>query len=94
MQKIILTELGIVVYEDSNYVTSFPFKEHVTDYLSIKDEEGQVDNLIKYLEDLQIGVIVNDKSLLAILKKKSIDAQIMNEEENEKNPFNKTTDLS
>ena len=84
MQKIILTELGIVVYEDSNYVTSFPFKEHVTDYLSIKDEEGQVDNLIKYLEDLQIGVIVNDKSLLSILKKKSIDAQIMNEEENEK----------
>lgn len=84
MQTVILTELGIVVYDGDKFIKSFPFKEAASEYLAIKKEEARIGDLLKHLSSLDTGVIVNDTALQNILKKKSIDAQINSEEENEK----------
>ena len=84
MQTVILTELGIVVYDGDKFVKSFPFKEPASEYLAVKKEEARIGDLLKHLSSLDTGVIVNDTALQNILKKKSIDAQINSEEENEK----------
>lgn len=80
----ILTELGIVVYDGDKFIKSFPFNEPASDYIAVKKEEARIGELLKYLSSLDTGVIVNDVGLHAILKKKSIDGQLMTEEENEK----------
>ena len=84
MQTVILTELGIVVYDGDKFLKSFPFKEPAGDYLAVKNGEARISELVKHLSSLDTGVIVNDVALHDILKKKSIDGQLMTEDENEK----------
>jgi nucleolar protein 56 len=36
MYSVILTELGIVVFKDEKLEKTFPFKDSVRDYLSVK----------------------------------------------------------
>lgn len=84
MQTVILTELGIVIYKDGKFLEKFPFREPVSDYLAVRNSEAELDDLVRHVSNLDTGVIVSDESLLAILKKNSIDARANSEEENEK----------
>lgn len=79
MYSVILTELGISVFKDENLEKSFPFSDAVKDYLSIKKKESKLNEIVNYLSKIQRGVEVSDESLLSILKRNSIDAQIMDE---------------
>ncbi len=84
MYSVILTELGISVFNDGQVDESFPFSNPVKEYLAIKNKEAKLNELINYLAKIQRGVSVSDESLLAILKKFSIDCHIMDLEELEK----------
>ncbi|MGI9567322.1 MAG: NOP5/NOP56 family protein [Nitrosopumilus sp.] len=77
MYSVILTELGISVFNDEKMERAFPFSNSVKDYLSVKDKEAKLNELINYLTSIQRGVSVSDESLLNILKKNYIDCQIM-----------------
>ena len=79
MYSVILTELGISVFKDESLEKSFPFSDAVKDYLSIKKKESKLNEIINYLSRIQRGVEVSDEALLSILKRNSIDAQIMDE---------------
>ncbi|MBM3910692.1 MAG: ribonucleotide-diphosphate reductase subunit beta [Thaumarchaeota archaeon] len=81
MYSVILTELGVAVFENDMCKKSFPFSNPVRDYLSIKNRSLEIKELIEFLSNLQTGMVVSDDSLLFILKKKSIDAQLMDEDE-------------
>ena len=80
MHSVILTELGVAIFENDLCKKSFPFSNPVKDYLSIKNRSSESRELIEFLSNLQIGMVVSDDSLLFILKKKSIDAQLMDED--------------
>jgi len=84
MYSIILTELGIGVFEDEKFLKAFPFSEPVEDYVFVKKGESRLSDLAKFLSDVEKGIEVNDKSLLSILKKKSINVQLMSEEDSAK----------
>jgi len=84
MYSVILTELGISVFNDGQVDKAFPFSNTVKEYLAVKNKESKLNELINYLVKIQRGVSVSDESLLAILKKFSIDCHIMDEEELEK----------
>jgi len=84
MYSVILTELGIVVFKDERVEKAFPFKDSVKDYLSVKKKESKLNDLVNYLGPLQRGITVSDESLMTLLKKNSIDAQMMEEAELEK----------
>lgn len=84
MYSIILTELGIGVFEDQKYVKSFPFSDPVNDYISIKDGKSKVTELVDYLSEVSTGVETNHNSLYGILKRTSIDVQLMSNEDMEK----------
>ena len=84
MYSIILTELGIAVLEDEKCVKTFPFSEPVEDYVFVKKGESRLSDLAKFLTNVDQSIEVNDHSLLSILKKKSINAQLMSEEDNSK----------
>jgi len=77
MYSVILTELGISVFNDKKLERAFPFSNSVKEYLSVKNKEAKLNELINYLSSIQRVVTVSDESLLVILKKFSIDAQIM-----------------
>jgi len=81
MYSVILTELGISVFNDKKLEKAFPFSNNVKEYLSVKNKEAKLNELINYLSSIQRGVVVSDESLLVILKKYSIDCQIMEEAE-------------
>lgn len=84
MQDVILTELGIAVYEEGGFLKSFAFDDPVAEYVAIK-RDGVLDgDLVKYLSGLDSGVTANDESLLAALKKISIDARLNDTGENER----------
>ncbi|MCI4432975.1 MAG: ribonucleotide-diphosphate reductase subunit beta [Nitrosopumilus sp.] len=84
MYSVILTELGISVFKDEKLEKVFPFKDSVRDYISVKKKESRLIDLVDYLRSLQRGVTTSDESLLILLKKNSIDAQIMEESQLEK----------
>ena len=84
MYSVILTEFGIVVFKDEKLEKAFPFKDSVRDYLAVKKKESKLNELVDYLSPLQRGVTVSDESLMTLLKKSSIDAQMMEEVELEK----------
>jgi nucleolar protein 56 len=84
MYSVILTELGISVFNDEQVDKAFPFSNAVKEYLAVKNKESKLNELINYLAKIQRGVSVSDESLLAILKKFSIDCHIMDAEELEK----------
>ena len=77
MYSVILTELGISVFNEEKLEKSFSFTNPVRDYLLIKNKEAKLNELIQFLASIQRGVSVSDESLLAILKKNSIDCQLM-----------------
>ena len=84
MYSVILTEFGISVFNEEKLEKAFPFSDPVKDYLSVKNKETKLYDLVNYLSSLQRGVSTNDSSLVNVLKKNSIDAQIMEEEELDK----------
>ena len=77
MYSVILTELGISVFNDKKFEKAFPFSNSVKEYLSVKNKEAKLNELINYLASIQRVITVSDESLLEILKKYSIDCQIM-----------------
>ena len=80
MYSVILTELGIAVLEDEKCLKTFPFSEPVEDYIFVKKGESRLSELAKFLANVDKGIEVNDQSLLSILKKKSINVQLMEED--------------
>jgi nucleolar protein 56 len=84
MYSVVLTELGIAVLEDEKCLKTFPFSEPVEDYVFVKKGESRLSDLSKFLSNTDKSIEVNDHALLAILKKKSINAQLMSEEDNSK----------
>lgn len=81
MYSVILTELGIAVFDGTKCLKTFAFSNPSLDYLRIKNGQADVGDLIKFLSELRTGVTTNNNSLLSFLKKKSIDVQLMNESE-------------
>ncbi|MCE2614535.1 MAG: ribonucleotide-diphosphate reductase subunit beta, partial [Nitrosopumilus sp. (ex Thoosa mismalolli)] len=81
MYSVILTELGISVFKEEKLEKAFRFNNSVKEYLEIKNKEAKLNELINYLGSIQRGVAVSDESLLSILKKSSIDSQLMDSEE-------------
>ena len=79
MNSVILTELGIAVFDDQKCLKSFAVEKPAEDYVFVKKGKSRLSELGKFLSN-SITVIVNDQGLLDILKKKSIDAQMMNNE--------------
>jgi nucleolar protein 56 len=84
MYSVILTELGIGVFENEICLKSFPFSEPVEDYVFVKKGESRLSDLAKFLSNVEKGIETNDHSLLTILKKKSINVQMMNDEDSTK----------
>ncbi len=84
MQSVILTELGIAVFDGDKCVKTFPFSDPADDFKAIKKGEKKVFSLIDYLSKVDRRVATSDQSLLSILKKNSIDSQLMEENEIEK----------
>lgn len=84
MYSVILTELGVAVFENQRCLKTFPFLEPVEDYIFVKKGESRLSELAKFLSNIEKGIEVNDHALLAILKKKSINAQLMSEQDSTK----------
>ena len=80
MYSVILTEFGIAVFKDENLARSFPFSNPVKEFLAVKKKDANLNQLLSYLNSLDRGVAVSDQSLVSILKKNSIDAQMMEEQ--------------
>lgn len=77
MQSVILTELGIIVFDGNSVTKTFPFKNPATEFVELKKGRVKLDELADYLTDVKTGLKTNDDSLYDILKKKSIDVQKM-----------------
>ena len=82
MYSTVLTELGIVVFDNQKCVKTFPFENPVEEYVIVKKGLAKLDELRKFLTNDET-VIVNDHGLLDILKKKSIDVQLMSNQQAE-----------
>ena len=81
MYSVILTELGISVFNDGKLDKAFAFSNPVKEYLLVKNKESKLNELVNYLASTQRGFSVSDESLLAILKKYSIDCHLMESSE-------------
>jgi nucleolar protein 56 len=81
MYSVILTELGISVFKDGKLDKAFSFSNPVKEYLLVKNKESKLNELVNYLASTQRGFSVSDESLLAILKKYSIDCHLMDASE-------------
>ena len=79
MHSVILTELGIAVFDDNKCVKSFPFSNPATQYVELKKEQASLNELEHFLANLGTIVVVNDSSLLKLLRKKSIESDLMDE---------------
>ena len=79
MYSVILTELGISVFNEEKLERAFAFSNNVKEYLLVKSKEAKLNELINYLFSVQRGFAVSDESLLAILKKNNVDCQIMDD---------------
>ena len=77
MHFVILTEVGIAVFDENKCVKSLPFSEPARDYVSIKEEKANISELQGFLSKLNSGIFVNDASLLKLLKKNSVDVELM-----------------
>ena len=77
MHSVILTELGIAVFDNNKCVKSIPFTNAARDYIELKKEKANIIELEEFLSKLTTGVSVNDSSLLKLLKKRSIEAEMM-----------------
>ena len=81
MHSVILTELGISIFDEDKLSKSFPFSDPVKEYLAVKNKESRLDEIIDFLGSLQRGVSTNDSALFTLMKKGSIDIQLMDEKE-------------
>ena len=81
MYSVILTELGISVFNDGKLDKAFPFSNPVKEYLAVKNKESKLNEIVNYLASIQRGVSVSDEALLSILKKFSIDSHLMESSE-------------
>ena len=79
MHSVILTELGVAVFDDNKCVKSFPFSKPAIQYVDLKKEQINLNELEQFLANLGSIVVVNDSSLLKLLRKKSIEADLMDE---------------
>ena len=84
MYSIILTELGITVFENQKFLKGFQFSDPAMDYISIKKGKAEVSKLIDYASNFETVVETNNDSLFGILKRTSIDVQMMSNNEMEK----------
>ncbi len=80
MYSTILTELGIVVFDNQKCVKTFPFENPAEEYVLVKKGQAKLTEIGKFLTNNEL-VIVNDHGLLDILKKKSMDVQLMSNEQ-------------
>ncbi len=64
MYSVILTEFGISVFKEDKLEKTFPFSDPVMDYLSVKNKETKLNELVDFLSLLQRGVTTNDSSLV------------------------------
>ena len=81
MYSVILTELGISVFNEGKLEKAFAFSNAVKEYLAVKNKESKLNELVNYLTSIQRGVSVSDEPLLAILKKHPIDCYLMDSSE-------------
>ncbi|MDE1867520.1 MAG: ribonucleotide-diphosphate reductase subunit beta [Thaumarchaeota archaeon] len=79
MHSVILTELGIAIFDNNKCVKSIPFRNSAKEYIEVKKELANINELEQFLSKIGTGISVNDTSLLKILRKKSIDAELMEE---------------
>jgi len=84
MYSVILTELGITVFDEEKCLKAFLFSNPASEYLSIKDGKATVSELVNYVSNLTTSVKTNNNSLFEILKQNSIDVQLMSDIETEK----------
>lgn len=77
MYSVVLTEFGISVFDDDKFVKAFPFSNPVKEFLAVKKKEAKLNQLVTFLDSFDRGVVVSDESLLSVLKKSSVDAQLM-----------------
>ena len=70
MHSVILTELGVAVFDDNKCVKSFPFSNPAVQYVELKKEQISLNELEQFLANLGSIVLVNDSSLLKLLRKK------------------------
>jgi len=80
MYSTILTELGIVVLDNQKCVKTFHFENPAEEYVLVKKGQAKLTDIGKFLTNDEL-VIVNDHGLLDILKKKSIDVQLMSNQQ-------------
>jgi len=80
MYSTILTELGIVVFDNQKCVKTFHFENPAEEYVLVKKGQAKLTEIGKFLTNDEL-VIVNDHGLLDILKKKSIDVQLMSNQQ-------------
>ena len=81
MHTVVLTELGIAVYQDDAKLYSIPFENPAEEYVAIKQQKSIPADLATRLIKEQSGVLVTDESLMSMLKNESIDAQRCSREE-------------
>ncbi len=79
MHSVILTELGIAVFDDNKCVKSFPFSNPAIQYVDVKKEQASFNELEHFLTSLGSVVLVNDSSLLKLFRKRSIESDLMEE---------------
>jgi nucleolar protein 56 len=79
MHSVILTELGIAVFDDNKCVKSFPFSNPAVQYVEVKKEQANLNELEHFLSNLGSVVVVNDSSLLKLFRKRSIESDLMEE---------------
>src|SRR5947209_18542732 len=79
MHSVILTELGVAVFDDNKCVKSVPFTNPAREYIELKKEKADIGYLDEFLSKVGTSVFVNDSSLMKLLKKRSIEAELMEE---------------
>ena len=79
MLTVILTELGIAIFDQEKCLKSFPFSTPAEDYVFVKKGKSRLSEVSKFLISEQKDIVVNDIALNDLLKKKDIDSQMMSE---------------
>ena len=64
MHTVVLTELGIAVYQDDAKLYSIPFENPAEEYVAIKQQKSIPADLATRLIKEQSGVLVTDESLM------------------------------
>lgn len=79
MYFLALTELGIILTDDGKVIKSFSFNQPASDFVRIRSNQYDNEELISFLKGITGAIFVNDANLLKYLKKKSLDVHHMDE---------------